>query len=913
MRTVARPTASLRLAATAWLVLTASPAVAQGDCETALQAAEKSYGLGLFEDVPAALEPCIKGRASRAETVRAYALLAKAYLAVDAMQEAREAVAEILRIDSTYEAGPPPRFAALVAEVRRSEAELQVATVSKTSESLRAAPATVVVIRAEEIARRGYLDLEQVLHDLPGFDVSRGNGETYSTFYQRGFRSNDNDRILLLVDGVEQNDLATGVAHLSRQYPVSTVERIEVVYGPASTIYGANAYSGVINIITKPAEAFISPGKRFGTLIQAASGTFNTRATDLTFAGQDRSGSVAWSVTGRLFRSDEMDLSGFPGWQYDFAAVPYKDRLRLEGEDAQEFCFEQPFECGRLDPDDPEPLVEVSYDEEGTAQVVNLTDAGERLARRLDQAVGLAFSDRTEDWSLYAKLRLANLTVGLQAWSLEEGTAPWYNGNDRARHAPATWAPEHRSLFVKYARSLGKSLSLNLFTRYRQSDLDAEISARGEIFTYFNGTLNLFDLAGSGCGLPGSPFLTRPCPSHVEGDAPRQLATQSAAELTLVYSPRRQFTLVSGFDLKKGSVQTRQERLFGFNIVDQVVDHTDLGLYAQASYKPFPPLSLVAGGRVDYNEASSPDFPDAGFGARFSPRLALVYFRARYGLKVIYSEAFKDPSDLEKLSEEESASGSSTIPRLANPDLRPERTRSFELSVGWYPHDGASVELSAYRTLYDDLVDVARGCQFRFALDGQENPFEPCPPDLAVYRIVQQFQNLVDMEVQGVELRADTHLGRVALFGNATYIDPRGTTILEGGGPRSRARTGDIASHRANLGIELPLWKKTDFHLRWNYVGARRTGEGTTVSTNPLRQIDGYSTASATLSYRDLLPGTTVQLVVNNLFDTAYEHPGVFTADGEDFAASIPQPGRTVYARVTWGLGRSREAPRENQ
>ena len=262
MRFVDRPIGCLSLSVLVCLAL-GRPASAQNDCETARKAAEDSYKLGLFEDVPAQLEPCIEGRSSRAESLRAHALLAMAYLAMDEMEKAREAVAELLRInpalDPTLEPGATSRFKALVEEVRKSESETQVATVSKTSESLREAPATVVVIRAEEIERRGYLDLEQLLHDLPGFDVSRGNGETYSTFYQRGFRSNDNDRILLLLDGVEQNDIATGVAHLSRQYPISAVERVEVVYGPASTIYGANAFSGVINIITKPPEAFLAP------------------------------------------------------------------------------------------------------------------------------------------------------------------------------------------------------------------------------------------------------------------------------------------------------------------------------------------------------------------------------------------------------------------------------------------------------------------------------------------------------------------------------------------------------------------------------------------------------------------------------------------------------------------------------
>ena len=879
----------LAAAAAAWLLAWTGGALAQESCESALRQAENSYELGLFEDVPGQLQACLKGRRpSRAEQVRTQALLAKSYLAADQPEKARDAVAELLRVDPAYEPGPPPQFARMVEELRRRESELQVATVSKTGESLREAPATVVVVHAEEIEQRGYLDLEQVLHDLPGFDISRGNGETYSNFYQRGFRSKDNDRILLLVDGVEQNDLTTSIADLSRQYPVSSVDRIEVVYGPASTIYGANAYSGVINIITKPPEAFIQPGRRFGTLVQAAGGSFGTRYTDLAFAGQDRSGSVAWSVTGRLFRSDEMDLSNFPGWRYDFAAVPYKDLLRLTGGGARGFCgsFGKPFYCGE-DLNGAQPLITVGYDAAGNAQVVDLTDAGERLARGSDEALGLRFSDPTEDWSLYAKLRLANLTLGLQAWGLEEGVAPWYNGANRA---PARWAPEHKSLFVKYGRTLGKNLSLNLFTRYRQTDLDPQRSARsGEISDYANGALHLEDLV-NGCG--DSPH----CASSIQTlAAPGRLATQAAAELTLVYAPRRQFTLVSGLDLRKGSIETREAPL------NELVDHSDAGLYAQASYKPLPTLSLVAGGRVDYNEASSREFPHAGFGTIFTPRLAVVYLPRQYALKLIYSEAFKDPSDFEKFAPEKGD--------LANPDLLPERTRSLEISAGWQRDDATSLELAAYHTRFEDLVSMGHLCLFPAGVfDTPPTPF-PCPPDHTGFIVLEQLQSIGEMEAEGVELRAATRIGKTSLFGNFTYIDPHGTEphINPGHqGALPRRRIADIASHRANLGAAFPLWKKASLSLRWNYVGSRPTGEGTSIPTNPLRRIDAYSVAHATFTYKDVIPGASLQLIVNNLLDEGYEDPGINIADGIDFAASIPQPGRTVYLRLTWGL-RSRE------
>src|SRR6185436_21119733 len=96
-----------------------------------------------------------------------------------------------------FEATPPPAFVALVADVRRERRAFRVHSVSGRDEDVRQAPATVVVVTAEEIARRGYLDLVALLDDLPGIDVVHGNGEIYASLYPRGLRNDDNERMLV--------------------------------------------------------------------------------------------------------------------------------------------------------------------------------------------------------------------------------------------------------------------------------------------------------------------------------------------------------------------------------------------------------------------------------------------------------------------------------------------------------------------------------------------------------------------------------------------------------------------------------------------------------------------------------------------------------------------------------------------
>lgn len=866
------------------LLLRAAPGLAQASCEEALQQAQSSYDLGLFEDVSAQLAPCFGGaKASRALLLQAHSLLAKAYLAADELGNAREEVSAILRLDPDFEPPSPPRFVQLVAEMRRKVSTIQVASVSKTKESLREAPATVVVVTAAEIERRGYLDLEQVLHDLPGFDLSRSNGETYSSIYQRGFRSLNSDRNLLLLDGVEQNDLSTNIAYLSRQYPLSSIERIEVIYGPESTIYGANAYTGVINIITKEPEALVAPDKRIGLTVQAAAGGRDARYADLTLAGRDRSGNLGWSLSGRFFRADEPDLSRFPDWDYNYADVDYQGGLRLEGKLAEAVCARgaSPY---------------YACTDEAGVPVAALTPEGERLVRQLDQRFleenRFRFIDQTEDWMLYGKLRIANLTLGAEVWRTQEGTDSWRT--EIAQASGATWTPKQTLLYLRYSRPAARNLAFTAFTRYQQSGIERANSHDLTLHTYASGRLGLWSLAPP-CTHPGEEEEEQPpdqgCPNTpwIERETFGDSSTQIRSEISLVYEPSEKLSAVGGLDVWKSSIES------GYDVVSNVgeeeirpdhIEHTDVALYAQTSYRPRKTLKLVAAGRLNYNEINNQPGV-SGYGTLFSPRLAAVYMPGdgHLVLKAIYSEAFKDPTDTEKLG---------IVPgirELTNPRLRPEKVRNFELSAGWQPHRRLAVEGSLYQSDYSDIVTLRAVCTS-----------EGCG----------QLQNGNEFRVRGLQVSGRYGLGRAEVYGNYTYADPvqkdpldeDGNPLRDDDGRRiDELRVGDIAGHRLNLGIGVDWTQRLTTDLRLRYVGSRPTGRGTSVPTNPLDEVGGYSVAEAALSYKGLLPGTTLQLIVDNLFDELYHQPGA-SSEEAGIAPQVPQAGRMIYLRLITGLSR---------
>ena len=201
----------------------------------------------------------------------------------------------------------------------------RVSSVSKSEESLAEAPATVILVTEDEIIDRGYNDLEALLHDLPGFDITRSVGILYTHIYKRGYRADNTSRMLYLVDGIEQNDLWGNLVYLSRQYPISNIKSVEVVYGPASTVYGANAYLGVVNVITKNANDFFVGDKKNHTVAANAMishGTYNTTTADVTTVFRSKNKGFSAMFTARYFESDEQDLSEFEDYDYNIDGVP---------------------------------------------------------------------------------------------------------------------------------------------------------------------------------------------------------------------------------------------------------------------------------------------------------------------------------------------------------------------------------------------------------------------------------------------------------------------------------------------------------------------------------------------------------------------------------------------------------------
>lgn len=132
-----------------------------------------------------------------------------------------------------------------------------VSTASRYTQQVSEAPASVTVITSEEIKLYGYRTLADVLRSVRGLYVTYDR--TYSYLGLRGFSrpSDYNSRVLIMVDGHRINDALFGGGYIGREFvlDVDLIDRVELVRGPTSSLYGSGAFFGVINVFTKrPAD-----------------------------------------------------------------------------------------------------------------------------------------------------------------------------------------------------------------------------------------------------------------------------------------------------------------------------------------------------------------------------------------------------------------------------------------------------------------------------------------------------------------------------------------------------------------------------------------------------------------------------------------------------------------------------------
>ena len=167
---------------------------------------------------------------------------------------------------------------ALKDEIQWLQAEQFVTTATKTRERVDKSGATVTVISREQLKQMGARTMMDALKHVPGLGVNQINVGVTS-LEVRGVKTDFTEKVLFLINGHPiNNNLVNGGALLSRHdIPVKDIQAIEVVRGPGSALYGANAFVAVINIVTQSAQDLS------GSQLGLAGGSFDTGEVNIAY------------------------------------------------------------------------------------------------------------------------------------------------------------------------------------------------------------------------------------------------------------------------------------------------------------------------------------------------------------------------------------------------------------------------------------------------------------------------------------------------------------------------------------------------------------------------------------------------------------------------------------------------------
>ena len=616
--------------------------------------------------------------------------------------------------------------------------KLKVVSDLKTEQNLTEVLATIKIITQEDILENGYFTLDEALADLPGFQFRNILGLN-SYIFQRGL-PRQNNAILVLIDGIQINELNSGGFYGGGQYNLANVKQIEIIYGSASAIYGTNALSGIINIITKDIED--KTNFSANTLV----GTFNTSYTDVNYNFYNKEKDIGFRMSGMFKTTEKADLTGKAG---DY----------------------------------------------------NWTDDMEIFET---------------DYSFDAKLNYKEITGGVNYQNRQSSTSTHYPSNGTSYKDNGTlWNLQFINAYIKHAHDFSDKLSISSSIYNRNTTVlgnSVKIITDTSQIAYYR-------------------------PNYLLG-----------AESIINYNLKQKLFLTGGISyeyesLANGYSKTTSDSYHETPPTPSTPDMQNNQLmsgFLQTRYKFSFPIIFVAGLRYDNSTI---------YDQVITPRTGLIFNYKQMSIKALYNEAFRAPKPWDYTD------------GIGNPDLLPEKMKSFELSGIFTLKQNFRIETSVYKNIMDNAI-------IKNYLN--ENNY--------------MWDNIGNITTDGFELSLNYSYNKLKLHGNYTYNFSY---------DNNKQIVDEIAKHSANFSASYLFLKYFTINVKANYLGKRKNP--TIISATNSNYINPawvFHSSLSLLRYKN----ANVQIMIRNILNTEYYHTSNLTPE------RYRQPQRSVSLKIAYSI-----------
>jgi len=685
------------------------------------------------------------------------------------------------------------------------------------------APASISIITQEELRKRPYVTLADAVSELDGVDVGESaSGSGQKSISIRGMGA---DYTVILVDGKRQDnnsDLYPNFVLTDSQFgyipPLDAIERIEVIRGPASVIYGVDSLGGVINIITKKVSPKWSGSNTLGYTAHEDNRYGDVKTVDFSLRGPLIHNVLGLSLRGSFSKvgasfSDNSDIIDPAGVRH-----PYEGRNQsFSGREnttlglglALQISEQQTL---RLDAD----AYKQEYDRDSGGDsfrgIWRVNAAG-----RVNPGVG---------WRPNQNISREGASITHDGhWNFGESmlSLAWIENDNKGRTMP--FNPAERQLLQAMYDATGAYAGMS----------EAERRALAEA-TFFP--------------RPPRPFKS----SQTTLDARMGLPLgQGEAENKLTFGGQMVnaefLDGAYGMETSSSNNRTRQKQ-------------RTRALFAEHNWGINETLVMTSGVRYDWHNL---------FGGHFSPRIYLNYdLSPQFVLKGGISSGYKTPKITDLYDGVTGFGGNGTRPWAGNPHLKPESSLNSEIALYWTHPNQHSFNITVFRNDFKDKIQSVAGRSCR-----ETGGVRPCV-NLGDYDefgsgIYSQDQNVGKALVQGLEIGGRLHFGEHwAVRGNYTHTDSE----IKRGVNQGKQLT-LTARNMINTRIEWQPAERFGMSLSGQYR-SRRTGDGGRAQDF----YKGYSLFHLGANYT-VSPNISLNARINNLFDrdfTAYRV--LFESDG---------------------------------